>query len=99
MLAEFNTSALTKEPWNQGRLIGQKAPLKVSDVWAIRIRLQITGQIRELALFNLAIDSKLRACDLVKLKSATSAAARNYYIAPPSCSRNPINRFNLRLLH
>lgn len=57
-----------KEPWNKGKLIGQKAPLKVSDVWAIRVRLQITHRIRELAMFNLAIDSKLRACDLVKLK-------------------------------
>ena len=46
----------------------QKAPLEVSDVWAIHVRLQITHRIRELALFNLAIDSKLRACDLVKLK-------------------------------
>ena len=59
---------LLKEPWNKGNLIGQKAPLKVSDVWAIRVRLQISHRIRELAMFNLAIDSKLRACDLVKLK-------------------------------
>ena len=59
---------LLKEPWNKGKLIGQKAPLKVSDVWAIRVRLQIAHRIRELAMFNLAIDSKLRACDLVKLK-------------------------------
>lgn len=57
-----------KEPWNKGKFIGQKAPLKVSDVWAIRVRLQITHRIRELAMFNLAIDSKLRGCDLVKLK-------------------------------
>jgi len=59
---------LRMEPWNKGKLIGQKAPLKVSEVWAIRVRLQITHRIRELAMFNLAIDSKLRACDLVKLK-------------------------------
>lgn len=57
-----------REPWNKGKLIGQKVPLKVSNVWAIRVRLQITHRIRELAMFNLAIDSKLRACDLVKLK-------------------------------
>jgi len=48
--------------------MGQKPPLKRSEIWAIRIRLQITGQIRELAMFNLAIDSKLRACDLVRLR-------------------------------
>jgi integrase len=56
------------EPWNKGKLTGQKAPLKLKDIWAIRVRLQLNGQIRELALFNLSIDSKLRACDLVKLK-------------------------------
>jgi integrase len=54
-------------PWNKGKLVGQKAPLKLKDIWAIRVRLQIADRIRDLALFNLAIDSKLRACDLVKL--------------------------------
>lgn len=68
MLTEFKTTSGTREPWNKDKLIGQKAPLKVSDVWAIRVRLEITHRIRELAMFNLAIDSKLRACDLVKLK-------------------------------
>jgi integrase len=57
-----------REPWNKGKLVGQKAPLKLKEIWAIRIRLQIAGRIRGLALFNLAIDSKLRACDLVKLR-------------------------------
>ncbi len=56
------------EPWNKGKLIGQKAPLKQRDIWAIRVRLELAKSIRDLALFNLAIDSKLRACDLVKLK-------------------------------
>ncbi|MBO6566478.1 MAG: tyrosine-type recombinase/integrase, partial [Pseudomonadales bacterium] len=56
------------EPWNKGKLIGQKAPLKLKDIWAIRIRLQIDNKLRDLTLFNLAIDSKLRACDLIKLK-------------------------------
>lgn len=56
------------EPWNKGKLIGQKSPLKLKDIWAIRVRLQLAGRTRDLALFNLAIDSKLRACDLVKLK-------------------------------
>ncbi|MDX1486238.1 MAG: tyrosine-type recombinase/integrase [Alphaproteobacteria bacterium] len=58
----------TWEPWNKGRLAGQKSPLKLKDVWAIRIRLQLAKQHRNLALFNLAIDSKLRACDLVRLR-------------------------------
>jgi len=55
-------------PWNKGKLIGQKAPLKIKDIWSIRIRLQLAKRTRDLALFNLAIDSKLRASDLVKLK-------------------------------
>jgi hypothetical protein len=57
-----------KEPWNKGKLMGQKPPLKLKEVWEIRIRLQLGKYLRELALFNLAIDSKLRGCDLVKLK-------------------------------
>jgi len=57
-----------KEPWNKGRIIGQKAPLKLQEIWAIRIRLQISKNHRELAMFNLAIDSKLRGCDLVSLR-------------------------------
>jgi integrase len=56
------------EPWNKGKLVGQKSPLKLKDIWAVRIRLQIASRIRDLALFDLAIDSKLRACDLVKLR-------------------------------
>jgi hypothetical protein len=55
-------------PWNKGKLIGQKYPLKLKEIWAIRIRLQLANRIRELALFNLSIDSKLRGCDLVKLR-------------------------------
>ena len=58
----------TQEPWNKGRLIGQKRPLKLQEIWAIRVRLQLQEESRDLALFNLAIDSKLRGCDLVNLK-------------------------------
>ncbi len=58
----------TRKPWNKGKLTGQKPPLKLKEIWAIRIRLQISNQIRDLALFNLAIDSKLRSCDLVKIR-------------------------------
>ena len=57
-----------KAPWNKGKLAGQKPPLKLKEIWAIRIRLQISKQTRDLALFNLAIDSKLRSCDLVKIR-------------------------------
>ena len=55
-------------PWNKGKITGQKPPLKLNEVWAIRIRLQIANKKRDLALFNLALDSKLRSCDLVKIK-------------------------------
>ncbi len=57
-----------REPWNKGKLVGQKAPFKLKEIWAIRVRLQLGDRRRELAPFNLAIDSKLRACDLVKLR-------------------------------
>ena len=59
---------INQSPWNKGRLIGQKPPLKLQEVWPIRIRLEIAKKLRDLALFNLAIDSKLRSCDIVKLK-------------------------------
>lgn len=65
---QSTNGALRKTPWNKGKLVGQKAPLKLKDIWAIRVRLQIGQRTRELALFNLAIDSKLRSCDLVRLR-------------------------------
>jgi integrase len=55
-------------PWNKGKLVGPKPPLQTKDVWAIRSKLQMEGRTRELAMFNLAIDSRLRGCDLVKLR-------------------------------
>ena len=57
-----------REPWNMGKIVGQKAQFKLKDIWALRVRLQIENRVRELALFNLGIDSKLRGCDLVALK-------------------------------
>lgn len=56
-------------PWNKGKLVGQKSPLRLNEIYAIRIRLQLARRTRDLALFNLAIDSKLRACDLVGLRT------------------------------
>jgi hypothetical protein len=57
-----------REPWNKGKIVGQKAPFKVKDIWALRVHLHMEHRVRELALFNLGIDSKLRGCDLVALK-------------------------------
>src|SRR5271168_3093718 len=69
MDGEMQTSLRPKNaPWNKGRITGQKRPLKPKDVWAIRVRLQLKHRSRGLALFNLAIDSKLRGCDLVRVQ-------------------------------
>ena len=57
-----------RRPWNKGMLVGQKRSLQPKNVRSIRVRLEMWGTIRKLALFNLAIDSKLRACDLVRLR-------------------------------
>ena len=65
-LLEYHPQSFT--PWNKGKLVGQKPPLKLREIWAVRIRLQLARRTRDLALFNLAIDSKLRACDLVCLR-------------------------------
>src|ERR1700736_6638517 len=57
-----------RAPWNKGKLTGAKPPLRPKHVWSIRTKLQIEGNMRDLAMFNLAIDSKLRGCDVVALK-------------------------------
>ena len=58
----------TRQPWNKGKLTGPKPPLRPKHVWSIRTRLQLDGRKRDLALFNLAIDSKLRGCDVVSVR-------------------------------
>jgi integrase len=67
-LENANAPAATREPWNKGKLIGQKPSLRPKQMWSIRTKLQIDEQARDLAMFNLAIDSKLRGCDVVALK-------------------------------
>jgi integrase len=66
--AQTTSSTPRREPWNKGKLIGQKPPLRPKHVWSIRTRLQMDGRTRDLAMFNLAIDSKLRGCDVVALR-------------------------------
>jgi integrase len=70
------TSNSRRLPWNKGKLIGQKAPLSMQEIWSIRMRLQNIGNRRDLALFNLAIDSKLRGCDLLGLRLSDVASGR-----------------------
>lgn len=65
---ESPTVATSRLPWNKDKIVGQKRPFKLKEIWAIRVRLQLSCRTRELALFNLGIDSKLPACDLVKLR-------------------------------
>jgi integrase len=65
---ETGHECAVKSPWNKGKIVGQKAPLKLRDIWAIRVRLQLGHRTRELAMFDLGLDSKLRACDLVNLR-------------------------------
>lgn len=71
-----------RAPWNKGRLIGKKLPLKLKEIWAIRIRLQLAERLGDLALFNLAIDSKPRGCDLVSLQVKDLAQAGASSIVP-----------------
>jgi hypothetical protein len=67
-------TAIRHRPWNKGKLTGAKPPLRPKHVWSIRTKLQIEGRVRDLAMFNLAIDSKLRGCDVVALKVEDIAA-------------------------
>lgn len=65
------------QPWNKGKITGQKKPLHLHEIWKIRTRLELAKNIRDLAIFNLGLDSKLRGCDLVRLKVSDVAIGRN----------------------
>src|SRR5213596_3689242 len=76
MQDQANTTPAPKRvPWNKGKLTGATPPLRPKHVWSIRTKLQIEGRARDLAMFNLAIDSKLRGCDVVTLKVKDIAAS------------------------
>ena len=77
----------TRTPWNKGKLIGAKPPLRPKHVWSIRTHLMVERRTRDLAMFNLAIDSKLRGCDVVALKVKDIAPAATRSIARPSARR------------
>jgi integrase len=83
----------TRDPWNKGKLVGQKTPFKLKEIWAIRVRLQMASRCRELALFNFAIDRKLRACDLVQLKVRDvchGQAMASRALVPQQKTRRPV---------
>jgi integrase len=65
---ENPSSPEKRRAWNRGKLIGAKPPLRPKHVWSIRTKPQVEGRIRELTMFNLAIDSKLRGCDVIALR-------------------------------
>ena len=77
---------------NKGRLLCQKPPLEPKEIWSLRIRLQLADQPRELELFNLAIDSKLRGCDLVSLLCETCTKAVRSRAPRLACSAGPSSR-------
>jgi hypothetical protein len=70
-----NSAPLKRVPWNKGKVTGAKPPLRPKHVWSIRTKLQIEGRARDLAMFNLAIDSKLRGCDVVAIRVEDVAAS------------------------
>ena len=72
-MSKVNTEISGNLPWNKGKLVGQKRPLQLKEIWEIRFKLESKDRVRDLALFNLAIDSKLRACDLMQLRVADLA--------------------------
>ena len=88
--------SVQRAPWNKGKLVGQKAPLKQREIWAIRIRLQLAERTRELALFNLAVDSKLRSCDLLRLRVKDVTHGDHIANRAIACSRRLGARCNLR---
>lgn len=79
---------MTTSPWKKGHILGQKRPLQISHIWGIRIRLELEGKVRDLALFNMALDSKLRGCDLIKLKVSDVAYGTKFRAGRLCCSKN-----------
>jgi len=91
-----NNVIAKRQPWNKGKLIGQRPPLKLREVWAIRIRLQLSKDKKELALFNTAIDSKLRSCDLIKLRVSDVSQWGPFSLEQWLCNKRRSYRFNSR---
>jgi hypothetical protein len=88
---DISAFAAQHRPWNKGKLIGPKPPLQPKHVWAIRTRLQLTGPTRDLALFNLAVDSKLHGCGVVSLR-VEEVAPHGYAIDRATIRQNKTGR-------
>ena len=92
-VSDFDPDAHGRRPWNAGNMVGPKRPLKPRDVWAIRFYLDEHRRLRDRALFDLAIDSKLRGCDIVKMKIGdivTAGAIRNRATVMQQKTRRPV---------
>jgi len=83
----------TRVPWNHGRIIGPKPPLKPKHIWAIRTRLQHDGRVRDLAMFNVAIDSKLRGCDVVRLRVADIRLGESVRLRTTVVEQRPVGPY------
>lgn len=94
-LSEFDPAARERVSWNSGRKVGAKRALKPRQIWAIRFFLDQHGRVRDRALFDLAIDSKLRGCDLVKSGSAMSCVIGKFEHGPRSYSKRLADPFSL----
>lgn len=91
-----NLKLVRNQPWNKGKLIGAKPPLRPSHVWSIRTKLQMADRKRDLALFNLAIDSKLRGCDVVALRVDDVAPSGYAMDRATIRRRRRVGRYGLR---
>ena len=96
--SEYDPTAKEWRPWNVGRKVGAKRALKPQQVWAIRFWLDRERRLRDRAMFDLAIDSKLRGCDVVKVKIGDLVSGVGFDHAQSSSSRRPGGPFNLNSL-
>jgi hypothetical protein len=87
---EVASDTTPKVPWNKGKLLGSKPPLQTKQVWATRTKLQVEHRLRDPAMFNLAIDSKLRGCDLVSLKVEELLRTDLPWSGQPSATRTTL---------
>jgi hypothetical protein len=93
--SEYDPAAKERRPWNAGRMVGAKRALKPQQVWAIRFWLDRERRQRDRAMFDLAIDSKLRGCDVVKVRIGDLVSGGHIPHARSSSSRRQAGRFNL----
>lgn len=89
--------SMNTSPWNKDLTLGQKRLLQISHIWGIRIRLELEGKTRDLTLFNMVLDSKLRGCDLVKLKVSDVAYSSSVSSRATICNKKLVALCNLIL--